>query len=124
MTSRNFRGFHSIQEVECSGVTLDPTVKLISLKLVKLPESDVLGSLNVIGNTCLTYGDYSSCIVYPDESHRSKLRVLVHDLSEGESREFGCTANTVNTAGDVIFENWKLLVIRISELCVLCLCLS
>ena len=118
MTSRDFRGISSIQEVECSGGSLNSDVKLISLQLFELPDSTVLASLNVYTNNCMTFSDYSSCTVHPADTHKSKLRILVHDLEEGESREYGCTANTVNPLGNVIFRNWKLLVRRHSKLTV------
>ena len=115
MTSRYFRGIPSIQEVECWGTDLSTDVKLISLKLVRLPESTVLASLNVITSNCMTYGEFSSCFVHPSETHKSKVRVLVHDLEEGEDREYGCTANTVNPQGDPVLKNWKILVRRKSK---------
>lgn len=118
MTSRDFRGISSIQEVECSGGYLNSDVKLISLQLFELPDSTVLASLNVYTNNCMTFSDYSSCTIHPADTHKSKLRILVHDLEEGESREYGCTANTVNPLGNVIFRNWKLLVRRHSKLTV------
>ena len=118
MTSRDFRGISSIQEVECSGGSLNSDVKLISLQLFELPDSTVLASLNVYTNNCMTFSDYSSCTIHPADTHKSKLRILVHDLEEGESREYGCTANTVNPLGNAIFRNWKLLVRRHSKLTV------
>ena len=129
MTSRDFRGIHSLQEVECFGDNLNSEVKLISLKMYKLPESTVVASLNVYTNNCMTYGDYASCVIHLASVHQSRLRLLVHDLEEGESREYGCTANTINPQGDSIFRNWKILLWRNSKypwegwLVVLWLCL-
>ena len=115
MTSRDFRGIHSIQEVECWGADLNTDVKLISLQLFELPQSNVLASLNVFTNNCMTYGEFSSCVIHPSESHRSRLRVLVHDLEEGESREYGCTSNTINPQGNSIYKNSKILLRRNSK---------
>ena len=115
MTSRDFRGIPSIQEVECWGGNLNSEVKLISLQLFKLPESTVLASLNVITNSCLTFSEFSSCRIHSTNTHRSLLRMLVHDLEEGDSREYGCTANTVNQLGNSIYENWKLILRRNSK---------
>ena len=115
MTSRDFRGIPSIQEVECWGGLLNSDVKLISLQLFRLPESTVLASLNVIANNCMTYTEFSSCFVQPNDTHKSRVRILVHELEEGYSREYGCTANAVNPQGNVIFLNWKLLIKRKSK---------
>lgn len=115
MLARDFRGIPSIQEVECWGGNLGSDVKLISLQLFKLPESSVLASLNAISNNCMTFGEFSSCRIHPADTHKSRLRILVHDLEEGENREYGCTANTVNPLGNAVFRNWKLTVKRSSE---------
>jgi len=115
MTSRDFRGIPSIQEVDCWGGSLNSEVKLISLQIFRLPESAVLASLNVYTNSCMTYGDFSSCVIDQQQVHRSRVRVLVHDLEEGEQREYGCTATTVTAQGNAVVSNWKIIVNRISE---------
>ena len=115
MLARDFRGIPSIQEVECWGGHLNSDVKLISLQLFKLPESTVIASLNAISNNCMTFSEFSSCRMHPTDTHKSRLRILVHDLEEGERREYGCTANTVNPLGNVIFRNWKIVIKRISK---------
>ena len=112
MKTRDFHGTQIIQEVECVGANLRTDSKLISLQLFKLPDSTVLASLNVFARNCMTYGEYASCAINPDDSHKSRLRVLVHDLREGESREYGCTANTVTPQGNSVYKNWKILVTR------------
>ena len=114
MTSRDFRGISSIQEVECWGGNINSDVKLMSLQMYKLPESTVLASLNVYTNNCMTFGDYSSCVIHPSDIHRSRIRILVHDLEEGESREYGCSANTLNSLGNSVIRTWKLRIIRAS----------
>jgi len=115
MTSRAFRGIPSIQEVECSGHNLNSDVKLISLQLFRLPETSVLASLNVYTNNCMTFSEFSSCAIRPANIHQSHLRLLVHDLEEGEKREYGCTANTINPLGNSLYRNWKIVLIRNSK---------
>ena len=115
MTSRVFRGIPSIQEVECSGQNLSSDVKLISLQLFRLPETSVLASLNVYTNNCMTFSEFSSCAIRPANIHQSHLRLLVHDLEEGEKREYGCTANTINPLGNSLYRNWKIVLTRNSK---------
>ena len=115
MTSRVFRGIPSIQEVECSGQNLNSDVKLISLQLFRLPETSVLASLNVYTNNCMTFSEFSSCAIRPANIHQSHLRLLVHDLEEGEKREYGCTANTINPLGNSLYRNWKIVLTRNSK---------
>ena len=115
MVTRNFKGFSSIQEVECLGRGLKPEVKLLSLRLFRSSDRFVLASLNVFANNCLTYTDYSSCVVNTTDTHKSRARVLVYDLEEGQSREYRCTATVVESEGVARELNWSVLVFRKSE---------
>ena len=111
----DFKGFPSLQEVECTGRDLKPEVDLLSLSMFRLPESSVLGTLHVIKKSCFTRADYSSCSIDLENSHQSKLRLLVTDLSEGESREYACKANAINALGETEISTWNILVSRRSE---------
>ena len=115
LTSRDFKGFPSLQELECSGGNLEPEVKLLSLQMHRLSDNKALASLNVFSNTCVTLGDFSSCVIDNVDTHKSRLRVLVFDLEEGESREYGCSVNTVNSFGVTKLTKWKYRVERKSE---------
>lgn len=112
LTSRDFRGFPSLQEVECGGETLKPELKLMSLHIYTLPDSTVLASLNVYTNNCITFGEYSSCMIQPADTQKSKVRILVHDLEEGGRRQYGCTANALNSLGHPVVVTWELYVRR------------
>ena len=115
MTSRDFKGIPSLQEVECLGGSLKPELKLLSLKIYSAAENSVLASLNVLTKTCLTYSDFSSCYVNNSNTHKSRLRVLVPDLEEGESRQYKCKVNALNSEGDSKVSTWSTLVTRRSE---------
>lgn len=115
MAARHFRGIPSIQEVECWGGKLDSDAKLMSLQMYRNSESSVVASLNLYTTNCMTYGDFSSCAIDRHDPHRSKLRVLVHDLDEGEGRRFGCIAISMMPSGKTKTSTWSLLVKRNSE---------
>ena len=115
LTARDFKGIASIQEMECWGEGLRPEVKLLSLKLYRISDSFVLASLNVFANTCLTYSDFSSCQLSTTDTHKSRLKVLVYDLEEGESRRYGCKATVVKSEGDARELNWSIVVTRRRE---------
>ena len=115
MTSRIFKGIPSLQEVECSGGGLKPEVTLLSLQMHRLSDSQTLASLNVFLKTCVTVSSYSSCAIDSGDTHRSRLRVLVDDLAEGESRGYGCTVNTVQSVGNPVTLNWTIHIRRDSK---------
>lgn len=115
MTSRDFKGFPSLQEVECTGRSLKPEVKLIALQLYSLPSNRLLASMNVISNECVTWGDYSLCRVNKTKTHKSKIKLLVADLNDGESREYKCTANTYDSYGFSKVFTWTIVVKQLRE---------
>ena len=115
MTSRLFRGFPSLQEVECTGTSLRPEVKLIALQMYRLPDNRLLASMNVISNECVTWGDYSLCRVNKTDTHKSKVKLLVADLNDGESREYKCTANTYDSYGFSKVFTWTIMVKQLRE---------
>ena len=102
--------------MECLGSSLRPEVNLLSLKIYAVRTNQVLASLNVLKNTCLTFTDFSSCYVNTSDTHRSRLRVLVPDLDEGESREYRCKVNALDSGGDSKVSTWSISVSRRSEL--------
>lgn len=115
LTVRAFKGFHSLQEVECTGGFLKPEVKLLSITMTTVSNNIELATLNVITNSCLTHSDFSSCFIDLRDRNKSKLRVLVSDLDEGESREFECRANTINARGQTNASTWSIRVTRKRE---------
>ena len=115
MTSRIFKGIPSLQEVECSGAELEPEVKLLSLQMHRFPGNKALASLNVISNTCVTLGDYSSCSIDSSDSRRSKLKLLVFDLVEEESRVYTCDVHTIDSFGIPKSSQWKITMKRHSK---------
>ena len=96
---RDFKGIPSIKEVLCLGHGVNPELKLMSINMYTNSEQSLLASLNVFTNTCMTYTAYSSCFVDNTGGHESKVKVLVTDLEEGESRKFGCMLTVLDSKG-------------------------
>ena len=115
MTVRNFRNISSIQEVECSGVALGPEISLLSLKTYTLLNSTVTAYLNIMKNECITLNEYSSCVIDSSNTRNSRLRFLVHDLGEGESRSYGCVAVSFKSLEETTTWTWTITVTRPSE---------
>ena len=85
-------------------------MKLISLMMFTVPNNEIIASLNVMANTCLTHNDYSSCFIDTENTQRSKLRVLEHNLVGGESKQYGCEVNSVNPRGKTKSITWSVSV--------------
>lgn len=117
LTSGSFKGIASIQEVECTGSGLKPEVKLMSLRMQAISDPSPLASLNVFTNTCMTYTDYSSCVVDIRNTHMSALRILVYDLGVGESREYECVATVLKPSGKASEVTWSIVITERSKMC-------
>ena len=117
MTVRAFKGFESLQEVECTTGNLKAEVSVFSLKMFTIPDNGLLAHANPVKGECVTFGQFSSCVVDSGNTRNSRLRVLVSDLGEGESRRYGCTASTFGPLGEYDAATWSLTVRRNSEYC-------
>ena len=115
MTVRLFKGFPSLQEVECTTENLKAEVKVFSLKMYTGPTNTVLAHANPVTNECITFKDYSSCKIDSSDTRKSRLKVLVSDLEEGESRKYGCTATSFGSLGETNAASWSITVWRKSK---------
>lgn len=103
MTVRNYRGFPSLQEVECWGGDLEAEVRLLTLKMYDVSDNAVVAFVNIYENRCVAYGEFASCVINTPDAKRSKLRVLAADLVENQTRVYGCIANVLrDTEADKI----------------------
>ena len=115
MSVHTFRGFPSLQEVECWAGHLEAEVKLVSLKLYNVADDTLLAYLNTLTTECITFLEYSSCSIDTADTRRSRLRILVADLQEGGSRSYGCKASSFRSTEEARTSTWSIVVRRNSE---------
>ena len=116
LTVRDFLGFPSLKEVECSGGSIKAEVDLLSLTLFKTRDNTILAILNTYKNTCKTFSEFSSCELIVGDSRRSVVRTLVADLEEGETTILGCNVTTFLEIGHAPKYSWSIPVHRISKM--------
>ncbi|XP_076457322.1 uncharacterized protein LOC143291366 [Babylonia areolata] len=82
-----------IQQVTCSGDTLDSSAALLTMTLYSPSNvrSNVIATISVVKTKCTTSATFSSCHLDLRDSRASRLRTLVTGLKIGERRSFGCT---------------------------------
>lgn len=116
MLSRDFLGIPSIQEVECWGGYLEAEVKVFSLTLFKMSDSTMLSHVNPFTGECITSIEFSSCHVDSGNTRNSRLRILVTDLDEEDSKHYGCNVTSFKSVGETPRTvTWSLTVKRSSE---------
>ena len=112
MTVRDFLGFPSLQEVECSGGSLAAEVDLLSLTLFKMSGNSILAIVNPLKDTCMTFSEFSSCDISVGDTKASVVRTLVADLEEGETMILGCNVTGFLKTGHPQVYSWSLPVYR------------
>lgn len=115
MLARPFRGISSIQEIECGGGNLEAEMIIMSLTIFILPANAILAHVSPFKGDCVTFSEFSSCVIDTGDTRRSKLRVLVPDLDEGETRKYGCNCTTLGSFGKTDTFTWSVLVWRNSK---------
>ena len=115
MTVHDFLGFPSLQEVECSGGSLEAEVDLLSLTLFRTADNTILAKLNTFKSTCKTFSEFSSCDLHVDNTIKSSVRTLVADLEEGETTTVGCNVTSFLENGHTPRYSWFITVHRKSK---------
>lgn len=110
MTVRNFRGFPSLQEVECSGKTLTREVDTLSIMLFRMSDKSPITTVRTSKNTCHTLTDYASCHIDTGDPRKSVARVLVSDLRVGQITVIGCSVTVMYYFGHPQVYNWSIKV--------------
>jgi hypothetical protein len=113
---RDFLGFPSLKEVECTGATLRSELTYLSLTLFKALDKKTLAHLLAAQqNTCNTYTEFASCYIDTGDSRKSVVRTLVADLEGGETTVVGCNVTSVNRNGRPTEHTWYINVVRESK---------
>ena len=111
LTSRPFQGFHNIRVLECTGSSLDSSVDVMSMVLYTIPQDKVLASVYTLKGECSTSdGNFASCVIDAADSKKTRLRALLTDLLEGETRVYGCNVTSFRSGGRVKIITWSLVV--------------
>ncbi|KAK7490329.1 hypothetical protein BaRGS_00018490, partial [Batillaria attramentaria] len=110
LTSKLFRGFHNVQEIECSGAPLPTGSSLYALVLFEKSSDKVLSLADFSKKQCTTSENFVSCNMDETDFKKSTLRALVVNLAEGESRVYGCNASILTPGGRFSVISWSLTV--------------
>ena len=115
MAVGDFLSFPSLQEVECTGKSLQEEVDFLSLTLFRVSDNSVIATLKTSKNTCSTFSEFSSCAIDLGDSRKSAVRTLVADLEEGERTTLGCNVTSVLKNGHARMYSWFIHVQRRSK---------
>ena len=101
-----FEGIPSIQEISCSGETLESDVTVFAM--VMLEDSKQLAQVNVMARECTTSGAFSSCVLHESNSRKTTLKTLVMDLGVTETRTYFCEVTFLRSGERSKSSTWKL----------------
>nr|KAG5701997.1 hypothetical protein BaRGS_015732 [Batillaria attramentaria] len=112
MSVRVFENIPNVLEVQCSGEILDSSSDLLMLTLYSTLYStsesrQILASVNLRTEKCVSSQLFASCHLNTRDPKKTKLKVLVADLAEGELRSYGCTAGVPFLAKHAGKRQWK-----------------
>jgi hypothetical protein len=112
---RDFRGFSSLKEVECTGSTLQQDVNYLSLTLFRPSDNSVLATLVSSKDTCHTFSEFASCFIDTADSRKSVVRTLVTNLEGEERTVVACNVTSVFSSGHPKVYTWTIAVYRESK---------
>ncbi|KAK7105433.1 hypothetical protein V1264_016812 [Littorina saxatilis] len=115
LTSRSFQGFHNLHEMQCSGENLSQDSDLMTMVLYEVKSSKVLAAANLRKQECSTSSSYIACHLDATDTRKSKLKALVDDLAEGQSRVYGCNVSAFMDGTRVKLFTWFITVRHISK---------
>lgn len=99
----------------CAGDNFKADDKLLSMTLFTMSDDKVVASVNLADKSCMTSGAFSSCTVDDRDLSKTRLRTLVPDLQEGETRPYGCNVTVFVAGGRINIKSWSVSVRRLSK---------
>ena len=103
--------------MECTSDVLNSDIDVFQMTLFAVGDVKFTAYVNPLKRECLTSMSFSSCVIEDNDSRRTKLRTLVLDLKEKESRDYACNVSSSKGPGESIATTtWKITVKSISEL--------
>ncbi|KAL8577587.1 hypothetical protein ACOMHN_036778 [Nucella lapillus] len=111
LTVTSFRDLTNIQEIECSGRSVDLDADLMSMTFFTSTPKRVLGVINHGRGECSTAEVFVLCEVDPKDSRRTRIKALVYDIPAGTSRDYFCNVTSLKTGGWRKTFSWNITVI-------------
>ncbi|KAL8563675.1 hypothetical protein ACOMHN_035409 [Nucella lapillus] len=110
LKTKPFLGLAHMQELECSVEGLPSGSNLYAMFIYERHRERILSSMDIQNKQCSTSEYFNSCLINSRDPRRSKLRLVISDLSWGERREYGCNASIKTSDGRFKVETWFLTV--------------
>ena len=106
MKSKPFVEIPGMQLVQCSGETLPAGSNLYAMVLYERRGDRIVSSVDLQNGECSTSDYFNACFVSERDPRRTRLQILVSDLTEGRTRDFGCNASIKTSGGRFKVESW------------------
>ncbi|XP_070201555.1 uncharacterized protein [Littorina saxatilis] len=113
--SNPFPGIPDMQEVSCSGAGLPPGSYPYALFIYEKRGDRIISSVDIPKRECSTSDFFNACEINDRDNRLTKLRILVPNLHEGETRVFGCNASIKTGRGRFQEVSWFITLRHFSE---------
>lgn len=115
LKTKPFLGIPYMQQVECSGSSLPSGSSLYAMVIYERRGDRIVSSVDIQNKECSTSDYFNACSIDDRQPRKTRLTILVSDLSEGESREYGCNASLKTSSGRFKVESWFITVRGLSK---------
>ena len=115
LSSRSFQGFTDIQEIQCLGDSLPPESDVILMLLYQAVDNKIIATMNMKKRECSTLEEYTSCDMVDSDPSKSRLRALITDIAEGQSRVYGCNISVLISGIRMESFSWTITLRHISK---------
>ncbi|XP_076457965.1 uncharacterized protein LOC143291754 isoform X9 [Babylonia areolata] len=113
LSSWSFQGFHELQELQCSGENVPADSEIMIMVLYDTATKDILAAASIGKRQCSTSHRFVACHLDPADTRQSRLKVLIDDLAEGQSKVYGCNVTFVTPDMQVKTFSWSTTVYHI-----------
>lgn len=67
----------------------------------------ILATVNIVTNECTTSAILSACVIFKQDTRKTKLKTLIMDLAPNHTRKYGCEISSVKSGDRARTDTWQ-----------------
>lgn len=81
----------------------------------------ILATVNIVTNECTTSAILSACVIFKQDTRKTKLKTLIMDLAPNHTRKYGCEISSVKSGDRARTDTWQYEVLGLRKFLPVCL---